>query len=97
MYTSHASITVNELGPAKLIDRLAKHWSHKLEVERSGADAFIRFPDANCRLEVQGAQLLATLEADDASMVDKLQGVVAEHLLRMARGETLAIVWSEHA
>lgn len=97
MYTSQALITVNDLGSAKLIDRLAKHWSHKFQIERGESHALIPFPAANCRLEVQGTQLLARLEADDAATLDTMQGVVADHLLRMARGEALAIVWERRA
>ena len=94
MHASQAVITVNELGPAKLIDRLANHWAHKFEVERGEGRAVIPFPTATCVLQAQGDELLARLESDDAGAVEKLEGVVADHLQRMARGEALSIEWT---
>lgn len=36
MHASQTLVTVNELGPARLIDRIANHWWHTFEIERSG-------------------------------------------------------------
>lgn len=93
MHTSTALITVDELGPAKLIGRLAKHWAHKFPVEQDESGAVIRFPTARCSLRVRDTRLLATIEADDADTLETMQGVVADHLSRMARGEELVIDW----
>ena len=93
MHASSALITVNDLGPAKLMGRLAKHWSHKFAVELDEKRAVIPFPAARCVLQVQGAQLLATIEVDDPATLPTMQDVVADHLQRMARGEALSIEW----
>ena len=92
MHTSTALITVDELGPAKLIGRLAKHWAHKFEVELDEEQAVIPFPAGRCVLRVDGALLHATVEADDPQVLAKLENVVADHLIRMAK-EPLEISW----
>lgn len=93
MPASQTLVTVNGLGPAKLIDRLANHWSHKFEIERSEGRASIPFPTATCLLEVWDGRLSVRLGADDDATLEKMQDVVAEHLQRMARGEALSIAW----
>ncbi|HLT29756.1 MAG TPA: DUF2218 domain-containing protein [Myxococcaceae bacterium] len=96
MSTTQAHITVTELGPSKLLNRLATHWAHKLEVEQSPERARIVFPgDAVCVLQAADAQTLhARIDAPDAGVLDRLEEVVASHLLRMSRGEALEISWS---
>ena len=94
MYASRAEITVEDLGPTKLMNRLAKHWAHKFDVELGDSHAVIPLPGANCRMQAEGPQLTATLEADDPEALDRIEAVVAEHLVRMARGEALVISWN---
>jgi hypothetical protein len=93
MYASRAEITVAELGPAKLMNRLATHWAHKFDVELDESSASIPLPGAQCHLQADGARLIATIEAEDPETLERIQGAVADHLLRMARGEALAIDW----
>lgn len=94
MHISQALITVNDLGPGKLIGRLSRHWAHKLKVEHDETSARIDFSgDSHCLLLVQGGAIAATVEAADIESLAKLEQVVADHLQRMARGETLAIQW----
>ena len=94
MHASQTLVTVRELGPARLIDRLANHWSHTFEIERSEGRASIPFPSATCLLQVRDGRLSARLEADDDATLDRMQDVVADHLQRMARGEALSIAWT---
>ena len=61
---------------ARLINRLCKHWAHKLEVEHSEQDAKIVFASGTCLMHA-----------------DQLEGVVESHLMRMAKDESLEIVW----
>ncbi|MGH8073148.1 MAG: DUF2218 domain-containing protein [Lysobacter sp.] len=50
------------------------------------------FPAGRCVLRVDGALLRATVEADDPEVLAKLETVVADHLVRMAK-EPLEIDW----
>lgn len=89
------SATIPTTDGARLIKRLCAHWSHKFPVESSEGHGDIAF-DAQTRVRLNATDetLEAAIETADAAHVTRLQDVVAEHLNRMARGETLTIAWS---
>lgn len=81
------------LSGERLINRLCKHWSHKLEVEYSEQDAKIIFPDGTCLMHAEPDRLLVSIETLEEEHLDRLEGVVESHLVRMAKDEPLEIVW----
>jgi hypothetical protein len=85
--TTHAS---------RYLQQLAKHWSHKLEVEFTPHHATIRFPSgAVATLDADAAQLRSTIEAPDPETCERMKAVVAEHLDRFAfREAPLPFDWS---
>jgi hypothetical protein len=85
--TTHAS---------RYLQQLAKHWSHKLEVEFTPVHATIRFPSgAVATLEAGEEALTSTIEAPDAETLTRMKTVVAEHLDRFAfREAPLPFAWS---
>lgn len=85
--TTHAS---------RYLQQLAKHWSHKLEVEFTPVHATIRFPSgAVATLEAGEEALTSTIEAPDAETLTRMKMVVAEHLDRFAfREAPLPFAWS---
>ena len=93
MPTTQATITPDALTPAKLMNRLAKHWAHKFEIALTEDRADIPFPMGRCVLRVEGDTLQATVEASDAESLAKLETVVADHLVRMAK-EPLDVHWA---
>jgi uncharacterized protein len=81
---------------SKYMQQLAKHWSHKLEVEFDAQRALIRFPSALTRMEAGEAGLTVTVEAADAATVERYKGVVATHLDRFAfREAPLSFDWTD--
>jgi hypothetical protein len=93
-----ATATIATRDGSRLIKRLCTHWAHKLDVEFDENGAHVPF-DANTRLQLDAGvdALQARLEAADDARLAQMQGVVAEHLQRMARGETLEIAWAPGA
>ncbi|MDT8893569.1 DUF2218 domain-containing protein [Halomonas sp. I1] len=91
MPISRAEI-VTESGD-KLINRLCKHWSHKLEVEQKEGEGRITFDNGSCLLRAEQDKLQVAVEALDEEGLDRLEGVVASHLERMAGKESLDIIW----
>lgn len=83
-------VTVNG---AKLINRLCKHWAHKLEVEHDAERGKVQFAEGTCLMHALEDKLVISIEALDETVLDRLEGVVASHLERMASKETLDIVW----
>ena len=93
-----ATSTIPTADGARLIKRLCAHWSHKFPVETSDGHGRIAFDDVtSVQLDATDHALLATIDTPDANRIATLQGVVAEHLQRMARDETLVIDWTSDA
>jgi hypothetical protein len=79
--------------PSRYITRLCKHWGHKFEVTFDEQKGVIQFPAGTCQLEAQEGVLLAQIEFP-AEDLERMEGVVADHLQRMGSGEALAIDWA---
>lgn len=78
---------------AKLINRLCKHWAHKLEVEHKEGEGRVAFEDGTCLMQAEADKLVVAIESLEEESLDRLEGVVASHLERMAGDEELVIVW----
>lgn len=91
MPISHAEIAT--ASGERLINRLCKHWSHKLEVEQNEDHAKVNFDDGTCLMQAEGGKLYIAVEALDDRSLDRLEHVVDGHLERMAANEDLDIVW----
>ena len=80
---------------SRLIKRLCTHWAHKLEVEYDESRARVAFDaDTTAHLAAHPDALEARVTAADEAQLLRFQEVVAVHLHRMARGETLEIAWT---
>ena len=77
----------------KLINRLCKHWAHKLEVEQEEGKGRVNFDVGSCLMTSEPGRLHVAVEALDEEGLDRLEGVVASHIERMAGKEPLEIVW----
>lgn len=76
------------------IQRLCKHWSHRLAVEFSESSARVDFGDGvraefsvppdHLRIEIFGGE----------DLLEKFEGVVSSHLERFASKESLTIAWA---
>ena len=75
------------------LQQLCKHWAHKLEVEHSEQDAKIVFASGTCLMHAEPDRLLVSIETLEEEHLDQLEGVVESHLMRMAKDESLEIVW----
>ncbi|MBZ0332198.1 DUF2218 domain-containing protein [Halomonas sp. ANAO-440] len=78
---------------AKLMNRLCKHWAHKLEVEQGEAESRVVFEEGSCLMQAEPGKLVVALEALEEESLDRLEGVLDAHLQRMAGDEDLDIVW----
>ncbi len=78
---------------ARVMNRLCKHWAHKLEVEQGEEESRVAFEEGSCVLRVEPGKLIVAVEALDEETLDRLEGVVDAHLRRMVGDEALAIVW----
>lgn len=81
---------------SRYLVQLCKHWSHKFSVEYSPEQGSVTFaPDRLCRFEAQPDALIMRLETGDAETLDRMEGVIVDHLKRFAFREDLGeIAWT---
>ncbi len=75
---------------SRYLQQLCKHWSHRFEVEFDAAQGLVQMNGAACRFAAGPDRLVLTLEGED---LDRLTGVVTEHLKRFAFREELVVEW----
>lgn len=79
---------------SKYLQQLCKHWSHKLEVEFTPEKGLVRFATSQATMIAEADALLVRVEAENAATLERMQGVVADHLDRFAfREAPLAFDW----
>ncbi len=79
-----AKASVPTANGAKYLQKLCKHWSHKLEVDLSDRKGVVRFPVAVVTLDAGEDALAVTIEGEKSQEVERMKGVVASHLDRFA-------------
>ena len=78
---------------SRIIRRLCKHWGHKYPVQFDDATGVIQLNDVRVTLRAEPQRVVVTLENPLADVPLRLQGVVAEHMQRMA-AEPLDVRWA---
>ncbi len=80
----------------RIITRLCRHWGHKLPTRIEENGGAIDFPDAQVTLQALPDRLTATIASEQAAVRERLAGVVATHLIRMAGTEPqLVVTWAK--
>ena len=96
MPASHA--TVPTASASRYLQQLCKHWSHKFAVEFTPEHGTIPFDEARCcKLAASPDKLDLRIEALDDATLERMQGVVIDHLKRFAFREDLGAVKWERA
>ncbi len=79
---------------SRYLQQLCKHWSHKFDVEFDEKHGRIPFDaETVCLLDAEDTRLDMQLEGEDPERVERLTGVVDDHLKRFAFREELKIAW----
>lgn len=79
--------------PGRLINRLCKHFRHKIEVEWTETEGLLTFTIGECRLRGSDGELLLACDAPDGEQLEQLGDVVASHLIRFAGEEVSEVHW----
>lgn len=86
--------TVGTASGSRYLQQLAKHWSHRFEVRFDRQSGHIDFGDGQTvDLSADAAALHVTVTDRDASRLEELERVVADHLKRFAFRENLEFDW----
>jgi hypothetical protein len=76
------------------MNRLAKHFEHRVAVVRDERSASVAFQDAPCTMLASDTHLDIRIEAADSVTLARIQDVIAKHLKQVASQETFDIAWS---
>ena len=77
---------------SRYLQQLCKHWSHRFEVTFDVTQGVVQLNGAVCRFTAEPERLVLLLEGKG---LDRISGVVAEHLQRFAFREALVVEWAE--
>lgn len=78
---------------SKYLQQLCKHFSHKVPARWDGVSGEVSFPFGLCRLEASDHCLTIFCETDEGPKMDRLKGVIDNHLERFAWREELKLSW----
>lgn len=79
----------------RVMKRLCKHWSHKYPVQVDDSEGVIQLGDVRVVMRATADRLSVRLENAVAEVPERLKGVVAEHLQRMAGAEVIDLQWQQ--
>lgn len=79
--------------PARIMVRLAKHFEHRVAVQRTDSTARVDFPTGTCSMVATGDTLELVLESAVPADLGRYREVVARHLRQVAHDETIAVDW----
>jgi uncharacterized protein len=83
---------------SRYLQQLCKHWSHRFTVEFDEKTGRVPFSEgANVEFSAAPSTLTMVLSVADAADLERMQGVVADHLKRFAFREELEIIWTAQA
>lgn len=88
-----ARATVETEHAARLARQMGRHFGHKVKVETDGDDVRVWIPAGEFSLRPEGGRLQVEAAAEDASGLERVQAVSADHLMRFARPEPIDITW----
>lgn len=80
---------------SRYLQQLCKHWSHKMTTEFDPEKGRVDFPSgAQLFMEAGRSELRLRLEAEDETL-ERMEGVVADHLKRFAFREEPKFTWQK--
>lgn len=95
MPTMNASVATTD--PGRLINRLCKHFGHKVDAKWDETAGQVRFAIGECHLTAADGALLLACDAPDEDKLAQVGDVVSSHLVRFASGEVASVQWQPSA
>jgi hypothetical protein len=93
-----SNATIPTASASRYLQQLCKHWSHKFAVTFTPEHGTIPFDETRvCTLDASPDRLALRIDAADDATLERMQGVVIEHLKRFAFREDFGDVRSTRA
>ena len=77
--------------------RLCKHFSHRIPANADGDRGRIEFPFGVCTIRCDDEAMHIRIEVADAGDLDRAEGVVGDHLIRMANKDEPVVAWQRES
>ena len=91
-----SSTQIETTDAQKIAKRLLNHWKHKFEVSENESEFKIFMPSATVTLTAQPQHLDINIHSTELDDLTRLEGVVLDHVNRMAHQEFSA-TWHNQA
>lgn len=75
---------------------LCRQFARRVPATLAGSQGVIDFRFGRCRITADTGQLRLHVELADPRQVDVAEQLLSEHLLRVARNESLLVDWLRH-
>ena len=94
-----SNATIPTASASRYLQQLCKHWSHKFAVTFTPEHGTIPFDETRvCTLDASPDRLALRVDAADDATLERMQGVVIEHLKRFAFREDFGdVAWEKAA
>lgn len=89
-----ASAVVSDLDSARMIRRLCKHFSHKIDAGWNNSNGYIEFHTGFCEMSIAGRQLNLRCGADSEVELTELVDCIDSHFSRFDKETEQSIKWS---
>jgi len=95
MYAAKAEVKSEKA--ATYLVQLCKHFAHKIPTDYDEARGCVDFQPGLCVMHTSGNMLILECQADSEPALQRVTQVIADHLVRFAWKENLAISWTKAA
>lgn len=88
-----STATVTSPKAAGYAAQLCKHFGHRIPATYEDGRGEVVFEMGTCTVDAEGDRLTLRIDAGDAQAIERLEKIVADHLLRFAFREELTVDW----
>jgi hypothetical protein len=75
---------------------LCKHFSTEIPVEYNETEGMAQFPFGKCRLSAESHTLLFHCEAENATLLARMQEVIDKHVVMFTKRNPVIVTWRTH-
>lgn len=80
---------------SRYLVQLCKHFAHKTPTDYDESTGRVDFQPGLCVMHAAGDRLSLRCEAHSEPALHRVKGIVEVHLVRFARGEEIAVTWTD--
>ncbi|MCK2243307.1 MULTISPECIES: DUF2218 domain-containing protein [unclassified Crossiella] len=93
LISAEAAVTTDR--PGRYLTQLCKHFAHKIEsAEFTEERGDLKFAAGSCELTAEDGVLRLRVHADSTENLDRMEHVVASHLVRFGQRDELVVTWT---